>query len=101
MSTRYPAVSRMSNAAIAVPGWKWLLKVSGQRSTGGPSQFRIDRLRNIRTNVAGAKRGIRRSGATPPTRLTAELKPGDREMKLATDGAIAANLDHQGMRPME
>src|SRR5271156_2442876 len=35
MLTRKPAASRTLTAALAVEGWKWLLKVSGQRRTGG------------------------------------------------------------------
>ncbi len=64
-STRKPASSSTSVAAMATSGWKWLLNVSANSTTGGPEFGRGPRARNQCLNVCGAKAGICRRGCTP------------------------------------
>ncbi len=90
MITSYPAASSTSAAALAVLGWKWLLKVSGQSSTFFVPE-RARRFLNCSTNVVFANRGIFLSRATPPS----VFKIGSDMIAFAMSGAISAMRAHQ------
>ena len=74
-STAKPAASSTSTAACAVSGWKWLLKVSGQRITARPAALRAGRPREPVAGTSSGRSGgmlaLRRDAAEPPSRSRA------------------------------
>src|SRR5579863_5279298 len=117
--TRKPAASRTLTAAWAVSGWKWLLKVSGQRRTGGAAPEGADEMGllsaslrrcpdtnlsgRVRWNqalkVSGAKAGIERCVGIPAISLARSRSNGVCVVKLARAGAMEAMRAQRSMLP--
>src|ERR1051325_2197967 len=93
MTTSQPADSSTSTAAIAVSGWKWLLKVSGHSTTRiadcGLRTADLFLDRNHLTKVCVAKRGIERRVETPPNIFNAVETIGNRAATLTSRGTLA------------
>jgi hypothetical protein len=75
---------------LAISGWKLLLKVSGQRMTGGRSPLRSGRLRNHVVKVSAVKAGILRFCEMPPAHFMNCDVPGARPRKFTSHGAMRA-----------
>ena len=71
-----PAASRTSTAALAVWGWKWLLKVSGQRMTRGCRRCAAARRDHQALKVSGANDGVVRRVEIPPSNWNSLPKTG-------------------------
>ena len=87
-------------AAFAVSGCKKLLKVSGKRTTGGPSGFTAPRSLNQSLKVSVAKGGIWRSVVMPPAFWTNSLRTGVWVTRFASRGTNWARRAWNMMRPI-
>ena len=90
-----PASSSTSTAALAVWGWKWLLNVSGQRTTRGMPTFRGARRNHHALNVSGANDGVVRRVEIPPSIWNILPTTGACVRRLTSPGAIEASRAHQ------
>ena len=100
MITRQPGASIASTQAT--PTWvcRWLLKVSGNSTTGRPAGFRLPpRWRNHCCSVIGANEGSGRRGSTPAANLASRDRPGVCRQKLATSGIRDASRAAWSMNP--
>ena len=80
---------------MAVWGWKWLLKVSGQSKTRGSPAGCCCLRRNQDLNVSGANIGIGRLPEIPPRNLSASPRYREPATELASPGASDASRAHQ------